>query len=245
MKRWGKRSLRAFTLIELLVVIAIIAILAAILFPVFAKAREQARATTCKSNMKQIGTAMAMYSQDYDERGATLTNNQFNPCPAGGILVNGVRLGTGFELAIQPYAKNWGIFQCPSATASRHLNLSCDTGGLYRMYSAYAVNINYYSNQRYDAHNQGPPEAIWEAPADTVVVAESASNSIDNWFAGWGDTANGQNLDAPITAAPVTQLSGRIGRRHNEGANFLFKDGHVKWAKLEMMKRRQFIMEYK
>src|SRR5688500_14703538 len=95
--------IRAFTLIELLVVIAIIAILAAILFPVFASARESARKASCQSNLKQIGTAWMMYAQDYDER--TL-HNTWN---GGGFQKNRI-----FTQRIQPYAKNHGIAICPS-----------------------------------------------------------------------------------------------------------------------------------
>lgn len=92
----GKRS-RGFTLIELLVVIAIIAILAAILFPVFARAREKARQASCASNEKQIGLGLLMYAQDYDER-----------------FMN-VRQGPGgWNALIQPYVKNWQVFVCPS-----------------------------------------------------------------------------------------------------------------------------------
>src|SRR3981081_669724 len=94
-----KQRASAFTLIELLVVIAIIAILAAILFPVFAQAREKARATSCLSNLKQISTALLMYSQDYDE----------NLCPD--------KLGSIQQLVwdqlIAPYVKNQQIFACP------------------------------------------------------------------------------------------------------------------------------------
>src|SRR5688572_32759700 len=93
---------RAFTLIELLVVIAIIAILAAILFPVFAKAREAARATQCKSNMRQLSTAIAMYVQDYDE----LYMLRSSPFVAG--------VGYHWGYAVQPYVKNFGLHQCPS-----------------------------------------------------------------------------------------------------------------------------------
>lgn len=97
MKRQG------FTLIELLVVIAIIAILAAILFPVFAQARESARRTTCLSNIRQAGTAMYMYLQDYDE-----------------VLPAVVHLGGGkdddFYGVLQPYVKNVGVFYCPDRT---------------------------------------------------------------------------------------------------------------------------------
>src|SRR5258706_7320512 len=94
-----QHSRRAFTLIELLVVIAIIAILAAILFPVFAQAREKARATSCLSNLKQSGLAYAMYTQDYDETTPLQKSND----PNGGYWYN----------LIQPYVKNWGLMLCP------------------------------------------------------------------------------------------------------------------------------------
>src|SRR3990172_5947013 len=98
------RRRRGFTLIELLVVIAIIAILAAILFPVFAKARAKARQASCQSNMKQIATAILMYQSDYDSFGIPNWNRQ---CAAPGW--------DWMELS-QPYAKNWGLYVCPSGT---------------------------------------------------------------------------------------------------------------------------------
>ncbi|HHX39901.1 MAG TPA: DUF1559 domain-containing protein [Armatimonadetes bacterium] len=91
----------AFTLIELLVVIAIIAILAAILFPVFARARENARKSTCQSNLKQLGNANMMYAQDYDER--TLP---YSSLPSGG--------GERWFILVQPYLKNSDVLKCPS-----------------------------------------------------------------------------------------------------------------------------------
>jgi prepilin-type N-terminal cleavage/methylation domain-containing protein len=99
------RSRKGFTLIELLVVIAIIAILAAILFPVFARAREQARKSACLSNMKQIGLALGMYMQDYDQ-----------VFPPGGLKIWEAKKTDRNLLAIQlqPYAKNDQIFHCPS-----------------------------------------------------------------------------------------------------------------------------------
>lgn len=93
----------AFTLIELLVVIAIIAILAAILFPVFARAREKARTASCSSNLKQIGLACLMYAQDYDE--TTVSGSGYE-----GHAVN----GWNWETKVEPYIKNWQVFACPS-----------------------------------------------------------------------------------------------------------------------------------
>ncbi len=94
-----------FTLIELLVVIAIIAILAAILFPVFARARENARKSSCQSNVKQLGTANMMYAQDYDER--TLP---YSTLPSGG--------GVSWYDLVQPYVKNTNVLVCPSQSIS-------------------------------------------------------------------------------------------------------------------------------
>src|SRR5215470_4125331 len=106
---------RAFTLIELLVVIAIIAILAAILFPVFAQAREKARQTSCLSNTKQIGLGLIMYTQDYDETmPAAFAGVQ--PINGGGIAV------ITYENQINPYIKNKQIFLCPSDGLPRTIN---------------------------------------------------------------------------------------------------------------------------
>ena len=108
----SRRKRSAFTLIELLVVIAIIAILAAILFPVFAQAREKARATSCLSNAKQIAIGLQMYLQDYDERFVPTrqSGDPTDPCGVNGSAIN----GTQWNAIIQPYIKNTQIFQCPS-----------------------------------------------------------------------------------------------------------------------------------
>src|SRR5262249_25390861 len=103
----------AFTLIELLVVIAIIAILAAILFPVFAQARESARKTACLSNLKQIGNAFVLYCQDYDERGNinSWNSNTFGDSPPGGAGLGILQI---FQQRLYPYVKNYGVYLCPS-----------------------------------------------------------------------------------------------------------------------------------
>lgn len=103
------RNRAGFTLIELLVVIAIIAILAAILFPVFAQAREKARQTSCLSNTRQIGTGIMMYVQDYDE--SYSPGYYYNATTGGNLDASGIHQWSGL---IQPYMKNEQIFVCPS-----------------------------------------------------------------------------------------------------------------------------------
>src|SRR5258708_25358263 len=110
--KMGSRN-RAFTLIELVVVIAIIGILAAILFPVFAQAREKARAASCLSNVKQIGLAWQMYLQDYDEQMVPMwINNVYDP----NLVLAKVGPQWWWPKLCEPYIKNWQIFRCPDAS---------------------------------------------------------------------------------------------------------------------------------
>src|SRR4051794_37703017 len=106
---------KAFTLIELLVVIAVIAILAALLFPVFSQARERARMTACVSNMRQIGSALMMYAQDYDE---TFPYIRFH-CPSSGSCADRGQHTYVWRNAIKPYLKSIDVLACPSNPYSR------------------------------------------------------------------------------------------------------------------------------
>jgi prepilin-type N-terminal cleavage/methylation domain-containing protein len=115
-------SRRGFTLIELLVVIAIIAILAAILFPVFAQAREKARAATCLSNLKQLGTASIMYTQDWDEHwyahrwNSGPNSNPLISTTGPGSFISYQALSKTFWISmLQPYVKSTNVFLCPDS----------------------------------------------------------------------------------------------------------------------------------
>ncbi len=203
-----------FTLIELLVVIAIIAILASILFPVFARARENARRSSCLSNMKQFGLGWIQYAQDYDEyvvpvRGVTGRD----PSP------------TFFSMreCMDPYIKNQQIYLCPSdGREGRRLN--------------YAYNWCVGSNCTVAAHK---PLAGIELPAQVPAFIESAPTlqTVNTfYFVVAGPNTNSilgrQGNKGAANSAYLTDGSGlpRVNA-HFDGANFLYADGHVKWQK--------------
>jgi prepilin-type N-terminal cleavage/methylation domain-containing protein/prepilin-type processing-associated H-X9-DG protein len=223
------QTARAFTLIELLVVIAIIAILAAILFPVFAQAREKARQTSCLSNVKQITLAMNMYAQDADET--------YPPARYYGFPPN--REAFTWDYYIESYAQksgNNGVYgggknpylECPSDSVTRNLYLG--TRETFRR--SYAVPSWYRNDMPWNQESDlgvpgagmaaGRALAEFPAPASTILVAEAqtANNRI------------GHNQDAWIRGTSA-QFVAPGKPSHSDGWNYGFADGHAKWHKPE------------
>jgi|LSQX01.3.fsa_nt_gb prepilin-type N-terminal cleavage/methylation domain-containing protein/prepilin-type processing-associated H-X9-DG protein len=203
---------RGFTLIELLVVIAIIAILAAILFPVFAKAREKARAASCLSNMKQLAIGISMYVQDYDER---YMYNSFGPgvgsypTPDGGTASNYML----WMFEVYPYVKNVQLFNCPSAGQTF-------TG-------AYSGNMRYGWNTQLD----GKAQAQIVYPAECIALAETCFSN------GSSGTGNPYRIFYVVATDTFdTTNGGFIDPRHNDGLNAAFCDGHAKWIKYDSIR---------
>jgi prepilin-type N-terminal cleavage/methylation domain-containing protein/prepilin-type processing-associated H-X9-DG protein len=199
---------KGFTLIELLVVIAIIAILAAILFPVFARARENARRASCQSNLKQIGLGVAQYSQDYDERMPSVRMN-----------------GLNWQVNLQPYVKSYQVFRCPSNT--RNTTLMDSDGGNPSMVSYAASRENGLGTSSNGAAFGnldliGPSLSDFPYVAQTIMVADSNCKELDfrvtntSWVT--NDTQNGTGNTALFDG-------------HLSTMNFLFADGHVKAMK--------------
>ncbi|MGI5817974.1 MAG: DUF1559 domain-containing protein [Armatimonadota bacterium] len=201
-----------FTLIELLVVIAIIAILAAILFPVFARAREKARQSSCLSNMKQLGLGMMMYLQDYDERFGGESRYYYGAIASGGDPYARAWFGD----YVQPYVNNREILECPSMswTYSSYRN------GWGPLVCSYAFpNINRSATHASITSLSGAKLAVVEEPADTIMLIESRSVQI----------FTGSSADLRLLDVIDDGISDRTRRAHNEGFNIAFCDGHAKW----------------
>ncbi len=239
-----KRNRKAFTLIELLVVIAIIAILASILFPVFARARENARRSSCQSNLKQIGLGFTQYSQDYDETMPTWSNTSV---PIG---------SRGWDIEISPYIGSkvdaytaaLSIFRCPSDTSPDKTLASGDPSGysnaLIRSYAMPSPQGSSFGiNKAYVGATQSiPGRNLSEigVPAETLLVVEMGTpvNSLNPEVFGRlaGSTSNCPGNGTVLTSGcgDFTQDRSLPGtKRHFDGWNYLFADGHVKWLRPE------------
>ena len=236
MKPVTSKSRNGFTLIELLVVIAIIAILAAILFPAFARARENARRSSCQSNLKQIGLGMLQYVQDYDENFPTGWVE--NDPPVGAQILRPT--GRGWAGQVMPYMKSTQILKCPSDSVT-----------------ATGTNVvaSYFYNQvitdpstTYNGVDRKLAALV--APAKTVMVGESVGIAGAMTTNGTFDNISPVSFGSGCTRRDGTAINRATGRwpnlsaaadtawnanagtpRHFDGANYLLADGHVKWYK--------------
>lgn len=207
---------KGFTLIELLVVIAIIAILAAILFPVFAKAREKARQAACSSNVKQISLALMMYAEDWDEHYPMAVF-------AADTTGQAIPYGDWYDY-LYGYVSNKQVFFCPSF--------------MNRDYTIAQKPTDYVLNG-YCSHSRSMAEI--SRPSEQVSIAERQEDFTDTDYHSCklGDDVNGAMDPAPWNLTPAQAAAGLPGcaaiasDRHNGGANYGFCDGHAKWMRWE------------
>jgi prepilin-type N-terminal cleavage/methylation domain-containing protein/prepilin-type processing-associated H-X9-DG protein len=243
------RKSAAFTLIELLVVIAIIAILAAILFPVFAKAREKARQAACMSNEKQIGLGILQYIQDYDEKFPSGVTGIAAPAPpsAANPVVASNGAGVGWAGGISPYVKSAQLFKCPDDSTPPA--------------AANTYPVSYALNMYLPATSQ----AAMVAPTTTVMLTEATNiaayitlvdengsanagvtpmSPVSNGGSSSGDTISAANCSGGACTADTTagdtkaqQARGANTARHDVGgpgqgaSMYLMGDGHVKFIR--------------
>ncbi|HSV75382.1 MAG TPA: DUF1559 domain-containing protein [Chthonomonadales bacterium] len=220
----ASRERQAFTLIELLVAIAIIAILAAILFPVFAQAREKARAASCLSNTKQFALSTLMYVQDYDETFPQSAYSLDNPVLVPG---SGDRVFTVFE-AVAPYMRNTGILVCPSHRPGIDFTailqaIGLRSAGAFR-YASYAMNFAVFQDPSI------PPGLSGADPCLTLAeVGEPANTTMfyDSKYTPWGGAP--AYPDCPVPPGVFDWVNFAADARHSDGFNVSFVDGHAKW----------------
>lgn len=226
-----------FTLIELLVVIAIILLLAAILFPVFGRARDNARRSTCLSNLRQIALAEMQYTQDYDESFSGALARQ-----AVGGVCGGSPDYNPWGVVLQPYIKSTQVFLCPSAGKPAG-TYNCN----FYKYISYGYNHNALG---YDPGVTGGHKKVSQVqtPAEVIMFAEDLGNPTGgsypnagyylvyqpSFFNSYIDPSGTPWWDVDykgITNPAVVEAFARASQRHFEGANIAYVDGHVKYAK--------------
>ena len=220
-------SRKAFTLVELLVVIAIIAILAAILFPVFAKAREKARQSSCSSNMKQIGLAMKQYTVDYDESHMPYWYGAYN----GSVYLTMMDL-------LNPYTKNTQIWKCPSANqdvtqfggaAGQYLSSNyCWPAWVYYNYWGWngVAMLSGFPGQVSSTGYAGNYGG--NIPMELTPNPSSACWLVEGYYRSY--TVAGSSFGSAASTGFSSTPSNQLFYRHSEGQNVLFIDGHVKWV---------------
>jgi len=224
----------AFTLIELLVVVAIIGILAAILFPVFARARESARRASCLSNLKQIGLGVEMYKQDYDSK-----------YPFSARIVAATETNNWYYDYIQPYVKSEQVIRCPS-------NAEWKVGYSYNIAFGYAPGDAFGSGSSsrsgtlasYCGKNipiyDGVSEAIVAAPATTILITE-ATLTYYEYLIYFNKSVSASLGTASRFLPQTTDGYMRLYYNHPEagihfdGVNNIYADGHAKWQKLSVL----------
>ena len=220
-----KKLIKGFTLIELLVVIAIISILAAILFPVFARARENARRASCMSNLKQIGLGLMMYVQDYDGQyfGWSYGAPTSSSCPAPSVGCSGYTsfwapinkppmTFTSIHWFFEPYIKNSQVFYCPSFSKKQ---------------------VGYAYNQ---ILRPGIAEAAIQTPSQMLAFVDDQFNGYNAYAP--EASASGSLWRANFCKTPNTSpcdVADSFYGRHLDGVNVAFVDGHAKWMRPDVL----------
>jgi prepilin-type N-terminal cleavage/methylation domain-containing protein/prepilin-type processing-associated H-X9-DG protein len=229
---FGRVKRRAFTLIELLVVIAIIAILAAILFPVFAQAREKARQSSCQSNLKQLGNAVMMYVQDYDEQ-----------LPYNYHYSNGQANLWWWEDDVQPYIKNLQVLICPSANPKINYTYRRPPGLPNPLITTYIGNTAAWQGSlcaSFKPSGSCNPPMLSNAGTSTTTAALASLDDVagtilvtEGWTKEiWQIESTSSWVGRPGAIGPYdSKQNGLAVGRHSETNNLLFCDGHVKAVK--------------
>jgi prepilin-type N-terminal cleavage/methylation domain-containing protein/prepilin-type processing-associated H-X9-DG protein len=227
---------KAFTLIELLVVIAIIVILASILFPVFARARENARRSSCMSNLKQIGLGVMQYVQDNDERYPLSQVARTGPWAS---IPSSVNFSDSSNIQwphfIEPYVKSMQVYRCPSGRAT-----AANDKGVYGHYGVSSA--MFLPTSTVVANQKSVAMAAVVSAANTYMIMDlgvfraspanlKAPSSGGDFIPGTGE-GSATNITGVVLASSITDLEKDFNAgRHFGGVNVVFADGHVKWLK--------------